>query len=60
MHILLIENIAYSNDFDIFLDSLCDPDKVSIIRKSLNKFAKGELDLDPKNCQHYDGRVNLD
>lgn len=55
----MIENIAYSNDFDAFLDSLCDPNKVSIIKESLNDFAKGELDLDPRDCQHYEGRVKI-
>ena len=55
----MIENIVYSGDFNIFLDSLCDDDKVSIIKDSLNDFAKGKLDLNPRNCHHYDGRVKI-
>ena len=56
---MLIENIVYSDDFNAFLDSLCDDNKVSIIKESLNDFAKGRLDLDPRDCQHYEGRVKV-
>ena len=56
---MLIENIVYSDDFNAFLDSLCDDNKVSIIKESLNDFAKGRLDLDPKDCQHYKERIKV-
>ena len=36
-----------------------DENKVSMIRDALEKFASGSLDLDPKDCEHFEGRVKI-
>ena len=55
---MLIENIVYSDEFNSFLDSL-NSEKVAIIKVALNSFAKGEEDLDPKDCEHFENRRKI-
>ena len=54
-----ILNIEYSDDFEAFLASLQDVARVSVIRNALNEFAKGELDLDPRECAHIENRTKV-
>lgn len=51
-----IENIDYSDSFKAFLASLNDNGRVNIIETTLNDYAKGAVELDRRNCDHYENR----
>ena len=52
-------SVEYWSDFDDFLKSLNDEKRVAIINEAISDFAAGKLDLDPKDCVHYDNRVKI-
>ena len=54
----MVENIVYSDNFELFLSDF-DKEKQSMIKKLLNSFAKGELDFDPRDCEHFESRVKI-
>ncbi len=51
--------IIYRKTFDDFLDSLNDPHRSKMIEDEIEKFADGNADLDPKDCEHVKDRVKI-
>lgn len=51
-----IDVIDYSSDFLAFLASLNDQKRADIIRSELNRYAKKEIELDIKECEHFENR----
>ena len=50
-----ITTLKYSDDFIAFLTEL-GKQRAKMVTDTLNDFAKGELDLDPRSCDHFQDR----
>ena len=52
---MTIKTLKYSAHFVAFLERL-GSQRADVVTNTLNDFAKGALELDPRTCEHFQGR----
>ena len=52
-------HIRESSDFDTFLTSLRNEAKVNIIRQALIDLSEGKVELDQRECDHFENRTKV-
>ena len=52
---MVITSLKVWDDFDLFLKGI-GKQRADMVMDAMNRFAKGELELDPKTCEHFRNR----